>query len=263
MNTFALVLLVLAYGAYPQQPETVNINMGGYYFVLPLEYGETVADKLQALGIETYHYAGEANRLLSHDDTINLPNLNFQITYQEQVVPYETMAIINPYLYYGDKNTTVSGREGLEILYNLTIFHLEDEISTITKETRMVAYPSMAFVELGSKEPTYIDTYMGRFRVTGHFIAEATAYSPEQTNLSNYTASGIRLTPGIAAVDPAVVALGTYVYVPGYGLFLAADTGGSIRGYTIDLSFATIREALNFGRKEVEVFVLDKTTDLF
>ena len=108
-----------------------------------------------------------------------------------------------------------------------------------------------------------IHTYYGSFRFTNRFVAHATAYSPEQPYLSPYTASGLPFVTGIVAVDPTVIPLGTYIYVPNFGLFLAADTGGAIRGKTVDLSFDTIHEALQFGRRDVIVYVLDKFTDLF
>ena len=109
----------------------------------------------------------------------------------------------------------------------------------------------------------YINTERGVFRVTGQFTAHATAYSPEQTNLSQFTATGIRFVTGIVAVDPTVIPLGTYIYVPDFGVFLAADTGSAIRGNRIDISFDTVREALQFGRREVPVYVLEKFTYLF
>lgn len=108
-----------------------------------------------------------------------------------------------------------------------------------------------------------IQTERGTFRVASSFMAHATAYSPEQTDLSPFTASGLRFVTGIVAVDPTVIPLGTYIYVPGFGLFLAADTGGAIHGNRIDISFDTIREALQFGRRDVPVYVLEKFTDLF
>jgi 3D (Asp-Asp-Asp) domain-containing protein len=42
---------------------------------------------------------------------------------------------------------------------------------------------------------------------------------------------------GIIAVDPRVIALGTRVYVPGYGYAVAADTGGAIKGHIIDVCY--------------------------
>lgn len=51
------------------------------------------------------------------------------------------------------------------------------------------------------------------------------------------TATGVYATYGVVAVDPSVIPLGTRMYVPGYGYAVAADTGGGVRGYHIDLAF--------------------------
>jgi 3D (Asp-Asp-Asp) domain-containing protein len=51
--------------------------------------------------------------------------------------------------------------------------------------------------------------------------------------------------------------MGTRLYVPGYGLALAADRGSAIKGMRIDLCFATYEEAIQFGRRPVKVYLLD------
>lgn len=63
------------------------------------------------------------------------------------------------------------------------------------------------------------------------------------------------------AVDPAVVPLGSRVYIPALahtpsgGWFVAEDTGGAIRGYAVDIYMPDRRTALEFGRKHLEVYV--------
>jgi cystine transport system substrate-binding protein len=44
--------------------------------------------------------------------------------------------------------------------------------------------------------------------------------------------------------------------VPGYGEGVAADTGGSVRGATIDLWFPSCAQALAWGRKTVTITIL-------
>jgi len=89
-------------------------------------------------------------------------------------------------------------------------------------------------------------------------IVESTAYSARQPGLSNYTASGHRAVRGVIAVDPAYIPLGTWVYVEGYGRALASDTGSAIRGYKIDLCFDTVAEAMQHGRRNVRVWILNE-----
>lgn len=86
---------------------------------------------------------------------------------------------------------------------------------------------------------------------------EATAYIPSDGGGSGITATGMVAQHGVIAVDPRVIPLGTRVYIPGYGEAIAADTGGAIRGNRIDLCMNTYREAINFGRRNVEVYILD------
>ena len=72
------------------------------------------------------------------------------------------------------------------------------------------------------------------------------------------TATGIDLwvNPMCVAVDPSVIPLGSMVEVPGYGIAIAGDTGGAIKGYKVDLHFKTTKEAINWGRRSVTIKVL-------
>ena len=67
------------------------------------------------------------------------------------------------------------------------------------------------------------------------------------------TATGLPVGPGIVAVDPAVIPLGSRITIPGYGRGVAADTGSSVVGNTIDLWFPTAADALAWGRRTVTI----------
>lgn len=88
------------------------------------------------------------------------------------------------------------------------------------------------------------------------FTMEATAYSGHNT-----TAMGLRPVRepnGIStvAVDSSVIPLGSKVYVEGYGVAIASDTGGAIKGNKIDLFMNSEAECLQFGRRPVTVKIL-------
>jgi 3D (Asp-Asp-Asp) domain-containing protein len=72
-------------------------------------------------------------------------------------------------------------------------------------------------------------------------------------SLPGRTATGLPVGPGIVAVDPSVIPLGTRMTIPGYGEGVAADTGSAVQGMTIDLWFPTLVEALAWGRRTVTV----------
>jgi 3D (Asp-Asp-Asp) domain-containing protein len=71
--------------------------------------------------------------------------------------------------------------------------------------------------------------------------------------LRGRTASGLPTGWGIVAVDPSVIPLGTRMTIPGYGEGVAADTGGAVRGATIDLWFPSVAQALAWGRRTVTI----------
>lgn len=58
------------------------------------------------------------------------------------------------------------------------------------------------------------------------------------------------------AVDPSVIPLGSKVYVSGYGIAIAADTGGAINGNIIDLYFNSEADCIAWGRRNVTVEIL-------
>jgi 3D (Asp-Asp-Asp) domain-containing protein/predicted nucleic acid-binding Zn-ribbon protein len=72
-------------------------------------------------------------------------------------------------------------------------------------------------------------------------------------SLPGRTATGLPVGWGVVAVDPAVIPLGTRLTIPGYGEAVAADTGGAVRGNTIDLWFPTFAQARAWGRRAVTI----------
>jgi 3D (Asp-Asp-Asp) domain-containing protein len=72
-------------------------------------------------------------------------------------------------------------------------------------------------------------------------------------SLPGRTSTGLPVSFGVIAVDPAVIPLGTRISIPGYGEGVAADTGGAVQGMTIDLWFPTLAQALAWGRRTVTI----------
>lgn len=85
----------------------------------------------------------------------------------------------------------------------------------------------------------------------------ASAYTAYDSGNSQYTYRGNLVRKGLAAVDPAVIPLGTRLYIPGYGYAIADDVGGSIKGNKIDLAFDSRNEALQFGRQTITVYLVE------
>lgn len=106
-----------------------------------------------------------------------------------------------------------------------------------------------------------LTTSRGNFLYRRMRVMTATAYYPGPECIGKYctglTFTGKKAMYGIVAVDPRVIPLGSFLYIEGYGHAEAADTGGAIRGNRIDLCFNTYREAVLYGRKRVQVYLLE------
>ncbi len=94
---------------------------------------------------------------------------------------------------------------------------------------------------------------------------KATAYtsSPRENGGSTKTATGHKLTSVVGkcvAVDPRIIPLRSQVYVHGYGMFTALDTGGAIKGHRIDLLLPSRTIANRFGRRTLNITVYPPKT---
>jgi len=127
--------------------------------------------------------------------------------------------------------------------------------------SRLVRAPRAKIVAIGIGEPDFGDVARDRIATAMHIAGSAvemvaTAYVAGCYGCSGITALGLPAGHGIVAVDPRFIPLGTKLYVPGYGKALAGDTGGAIKGRRIDLGFNSLAAAIQFGRRQIKVYVL-------
>lgn len=87
-----------------------------------------------------------------------------------------------------------------------------------------------------------------------------TAYSRDGRRCFTYSGTVVDL--GSVAVDPAVIPIGTRMFIVSndgeyvYGIATAEDIGYGVDGYRVDLYMATTEEALQFGRRPCKVYIL-------
>ncbi|MDQ6932085.1 MAG: 3D domain-containing protein [Candidatus Eremiobacteraeota bacterium] len=128
--------------------------------------------------------------------------------------------------------------------------------------TRILRHPRARVIARGISEyAAFANVALRGLQQTSYIAASAvtmvaTAYTADCYGCSGRTALGYRAGHGVVAVDPRIIPLGTRLYIPGYGMAVAGDTGGAIIGRRIDLGFNSIGDALLFGRRPVRVFRL-------
>lgn len=88
----------------------------------------------------------------------------------------------------------------------------------------------------------------------------ASAYTADCKGCTGITKTGINLKKNpdlkVIAVDPKVIKLGTKVWVEGYGVAVAGDIGGAIKGNKIDVFMKSRDVAFEWGRKNVTIKIL-------
>lgn len=245
----------------------VRLQLGGTPVSLDV-VGETVADALVAAGIDPTANPTVSPSLetsLTEGMAIVVPDVFVRIVTLEATMsaPAKTKYVSS--MQKGHKQVVSEGAPGRKLsVYRVLVTNGIEGPRMLAAE-RVVVPPVAKVVAVGTatKSATVArakakarkipapPTKGTKMRVT------ATAYSPEQPDLDDVTATGARATRGVIAVDPRVIPLGTKVYVPGYGYAVAADTGGGVKGAHIDLCYDTVREALNWGRRTVTITIVE------
>ncbi|MBF6599683.1 MAG: DUF348 domain-containing protein [Dehalococcoidia bacterium] len=136
---------------------------------------------------------------------------------------------------------TVAGRDGARVReYDVSYVDGREAGRTLVREyfdpapvDTVVYYP----VRNTTAQPAPASRTGGTLRVYATWYTAASSGRAPSDPAYGRTATGVLVTYGIVAVDPNVIPLGTKMFIPGYGYAVAADTGGAVKGYVIDLGF--------------------------
>ena len=87
--------------------------------------------------------------------------------------------------------------------------------------------------------------------LTGEWDMVATAYfgGGGGLNGNGITAIGLQAKKGICAVDPKVIQLGNWLYIPRYDRALAAESGGGVKGNRNHLVFVSFSDCVRYRRR--------------
>lgn len=100
-----------------------------------------------------------------------------------------------------------------------------------------------------------IQTADGEIKYWKKMRVYATHYDQHCLGCNEWTAIGMRAGKGVIAVDPKVIPMRSKVYIPGYGMAVAGDTGGAIKGNIIDLGFDDAKTA-GWSARFVDIYLL-------
>lgn len=217
----------------------------------------TVGELATALGMEKekIKLIPVAETPLTANMEVKVIRLSEQIVEQEVPVLFPVIRQPDSSMEKGAEQIVQPGEDGRKMAkLNITY---EDGVrvgSNIIAET-VLQEPKPQVVKVGTRDT--VETSRGTMRFRRVEWMEATAYLPTDGNGQGITATGLKARHGIVAVDPNFIALGSRLYIPGYGLALAADTGGAINGDKIDLCMEDESDAWRFGIQDIKVYVLE------
>lgn len=100
-----------------------------------------------------------------------------------------------------------------------------------------------------------LQTLDGEIKYWKKMRVYATHYDSTCPGCNEWTAIGMRAGKGVIAVDPKVIPMRSRVYIPGYGVAVAGDTGGAIKGNIIDLGFDDAKTA-GWTARFVDIYLL-------
>ncbi|MDR3238678.1 MAG: G5 domain-containing protein [Clostridiales bacterium] len=259
----------------------VNLSIDGQAEErLKVSQGATVGELVSQLSHERgqeFTCSSSLLPVLHENDWVYLTARRAKTLVETESIPYETQIIKTVELTEGVEKVTQEGAAGAKELTLKVIYDGETEITReivsenvaaepVTRVVRIgIAKPNQASAPLVIEKPAQADIASASFTYISVLTMNASAYTagPESTGKRpgdpgyGITASGKHVEPGVVAVDPSIIPLGTRLYVEGYGYAVAADTGGAIKGNKIDLYMETLAEAYQFGRRMVTVYVLD------
>lgn len=200
----------------------------------------------------------ESNLWNSEKDTyLKVIRVKEQIETREIPLDYNTILRASPEMLRGQRKVLQRGEQGLVRRKVLVKYEGQTVVAERLLDEIVLKEPMSQVIAYGTK-PRWDSTSRGTpggpdFRAKKEMVVEATAY----THTGNPTATGIYPYEGVVAVDPRVIPLGTKLFVEGYGFAQAQDTGGAIKGNRIDVFFDSYEKAMEWGRRQVKVYILE------
>ena len=207
----------------------------------------------------------EFNDVVFDNDDIVIPARDTEVSLKSKIVMKElhklteekqevqkarNVVVLDPKLYSGKVQIT-KGHDGEGIFTYTTTYINGEKVKTEREVKKWIDEPVDNALRLG----TSLTGHTGEYKVSRTFIANTTAYYMGE---NAYGASGGHCVYGTCAVDPRVIPYGTLLFVEGYGVAVANDCGGAIKGDKLDLWMHSFNESCQWGRRYVKTYVLTK-----
>lgn len=208
---------------------------------------------------------------IKNDIKINISRVEVKYEEETKIINFSEVTRETNNLAKGSTRVVQEGRNGAKKLKYEVKLRNGVEIGRTCINSGVVKSPVNKIVEVGTNANATVASPEKDFSYSRMLTCTATAYDLSYESCGKYpgdpyygiTASGMRAQYGVIAVDTNVIPLGTKLYVEAvdgswvYGYCVAGDTGSGIRGNRIDLFYNSRVEALSFGRRQANVYILN------
>lgn len=223
----------------------------------------TVADFLTQQGIKLNdldRVEPSLTETVKENDVVNVIRVEKVTDVVEEPLQFAVITQKDASMEKGNQKVVAEGQLGLTSKQFEVILENGKEVSRKLLSEKKLKEKQDKVVAVGAKD---LALQVSRGEVSGgrELYVSTTAYTADCNGCSGHTSTGINLHANpnakVIAVDPSVIPLGTKVYVEGYGYAIAADTGGRIKGYKIDVFFPSKSDAFRWGAKKVKIKILN------
>ncbi len=239
--------------------------------------GGTVGDALKQAGVDANDYrlvnAAVTDTLDAGADICLESVLNYTERTETEEIPYTVKVEYTPDIAKGRTVVVQKGEKGQVIRVVRDTLADGEVVSSVvlseqrtepTEEIRLVGTTvGMAM----SKAPYEIelDALGQPVGYEALKVGQCTAYTNDRGLAGEWTSTGRRAAVGVVAVDPKVIPYGTELYIVSadgsivYGYAIAGDTGGALTSgrVMIDLFMDTYEDCIRFGRRDMNVYILN------
>jgi 3D (Asp-Asp-Asp) domain-containing protein len=176
--------------------------------------------------------------------TIRVTRVREEFVVEFEPIPFETVWVADPEVEIDNIRLAHAGQVGLTKRRYRVTYEDGQEIDRTLEDSWFAQPPINKTMAYGTKivirtldTPEGTIEYWRKMRVYTTSYRPASSGRPKDHPRYGRTALGWVARKGIVAVDPKVIPLKTYMYVPGYGIARAGDTGGGVKGKFVDLGF--------------------------
>lgn len=233
-----------------KEQKTIVLHMGGKVEKLATDK-ETVGKALRKLKIKY-----DRNRIYPGYKEPVTDGLDVYVLTGNQELKQEEIELESPVRFledremdFGVSRVTSPGEKGLAKVVRVVADG--KVMAEIYRE--ILKQPVEKVVVNGTKQTVMTDEGLKRY--VKILACDTVAYSadPEDSTYLGYPARH-----GSVAVDPDFIPLGTKLWIPGYGIGIAADIGTAVVGNIVDLCMDTYEESCDWGRQDVDIYVLEE-----